>query len=376
MVMMESVVNGVFPKIKSFLEHTLSHIIPQTNFEIDKIMREFNEYARETLLVSSASDDYLCHLGRQVIDIETLAVANLATRIDEMYASACRLLLDCKGRVILIGMGKSGHIARKIAATLSSTGTASYFVHPAEANHGDLGMLTPGDIVIAISNSGETEEILTLLPIIKLLDIPIIAMTGKVGSTLADYSTIHLDISVDKEACPLGLAPTSSTTVALVMGDAIAITLLEARGFKANDFARYHPGGSLGRRLLLRIEGLMHTGDRLPSVHENCLLSEALLEITRKSLGMTTIVNDQQMLCGIFTDGDLRRSLDQNVDIHHTPIRTVMTKKCITISKNMLAAEALQIMEQHKITALVVLEDHKPIGVVHMHDLLRAGICS
>lgn|SRR3990167_9430104 len=318
--------------------------------------------------------EHLCQLGLKVIEIETQAVAGLSTRIGETYAQACRLLLTCKGRVIVIGMGKSGHIGRKIASTLASTGTASYFVHPAEASHGDIGMLTPGDVVIAISNSGETTEILTLLPIIKLLDIPIIAMTGKPKSTLADYANIHLDISVDKEACPLGLAPTSSTTAALVMGDAIAITLLGARGFKANDFARFHPGGSLGRRLLLRIEGLMHAGDQLPSVSEDCLLSDALVEITRKSLGMTTIVDKEKKLCGIFTDGDLRRTLDQNVDIHNTLIKKVMTKKCRTISKNSLAAEALQIMEQHKITSLVVIENKTPIGVVHMHDLLRAGI--
>lgn len=362
----------------SYFVHTpkTQYIIPETKFEIDKIMHEFNQEAAKTPIARSDDSVYLCHLGRRVIDIEVQSVINLSARIDETYANACRLLLRCKGRVILIGMGKSGHIARKIAATLSSTGTASYFVHPAEANHGDLGMLAAGDTVIMISNSGETEEILTLLPIIKLLDIPIIAMTGNSRSTLAHYASIHLDISVDQEACPLGLAPTSSTTAALVMGDAIAITLLEARGFQANDFARYHPGGALGRRLLLRIEELMHTGDQLPSVAKDALLSEALLEITRKSLGMTTIVDELGTLCGIFTDGDLRRSLDQNVDIHRTAINTIMTKKCVTISKNMLAAEALQIMEQHKITALVVLEERKPIGVIHMHDLLRAGICS
>ena len=319
--------------------------------------------------------NYLCRLGRQVIDTETQAIANLTVRIGEDYAQACRLLLDCRARVILIGMGKSGHIARKIAATLSSTGTASYFVHPAEASHGDIGMLAPGDIVIAISNSGETHEILTLLPIIKLLDIPIIAMTGNKTSSLAKYATIHLDISVDKEACPLGLAPTSSTTAALVMGDAIAITLLEARGFKEKDFARFHPGGSLGRRLLLRVEGLMNSGAKLPMVKLDCLLSEAIFEMTQKSLGMTTVVDDENKLCGIFTDGDLRRSLDQTFDIHQTPIHKMMSKKCVTISKDNLAAEALQIMEQHKITSLVVIENQMPIGVVHMHDLLRAGIC-
>lgn len=316
----------------------------------------------------------LCQIARRVIDIETQAIAALTARINQVFAAACNLLLSCQGRVILIGMGKSGHIAGKIAATLASTGTASYFVHPAEANHGDLGMLSRGDIVIAISNSGETSEILSLLPIIKLLDIPIIAMTGNAVSTLAAHATYHLDISVHEEACPLGLAPTSSTTAALVMGDAIAITLLEARGFEAKDFARYHPGGALGKRLLLRVEGLMHVGDRLPAIQEHCLLSEALIEITRKSLGMTTVLDQQGALCGIFTDGDLRRTLDQNIDIHQTPIASVMTKKCVTISKNMLAAEALQLMEKHKITSLVVVEESKPVGVVHMHDLLRAGI--
>ena len=329
---------------------------------------------QEIMANNTIDTDYLCQVARQVIDIEAQSVANLATRIGETYADACRLLLQCKGRVVLIGMGKSGHIARKIASTLASTGTASCFVHPAEAGHGDLGMLSPGDVIIAISNSGETEEILTLLPIIKLLDIPIIAMSGKPDSTLANYATIHLNISVDKEACPLGLAPTSSTTAALVMGDAIAITLLEARGFKANDFARFHPNGSLGRRLLLKVDGLMHSGNNLPRVDEQCLMSEALLEITRKSLGMTTITDKDGNLCGIFTDGDLRRTLDQTVDIHATPITTVMTKSCVTINRNCLAAEALQIMEQHKITALVVTDNNQPVGVVHMHDLLRAGI--
>lgn len=320
--------------------------------------------------------DYLCELGRQVIETEMRAVENLIPRIDQTYAKACQLLMHCRGRVILIGMGKSGHVARKIAATLSSTGTASHFVHPAEANHGDLGMLTPGDVVIVISNSGETEEILTLLPIIKLLDLPIITMTGNIHSTLAKHAAVTLDISVDKEACPLGLAPTSSTTATLVMGDAIAITLLQARGFKANDFARFHPGGSLGRRLLSNnIEKIMCTGNDLPCVKTDCLLSEALMIITQKSLGMTTVVDDLGKLCGIFTDGDLRRSLDQNVDIHHTPIHAIMTKHCLTISKNTLAAEALRMMEEHKITALVVTENKKPIGVIHMHHLLRAGIC-
>lgn len=332
--------------------------------------------ANKTIASPTITTNYLRELGLKVIDIEAQAVANLKTRIDTSYAEACRLLLDCQGRVILIGMGKSGHIASKIASTLASTGTASYFVHPAEANHGDLGMLARGDVVIAISNSGETEEILTLLPIIKLLDIPIIALSGNKQSTLANYATVHLDISVAKEACPLGLAPTSSTTVALVMGDALAISLLEARGFKEKDFARYHPGGSLGRRLLLQIKNIMHTGDQLPKVHMDCLLSEALLEITKKSLGMTTVIDAENNLCGIFTDGDLRRAIDHNVDIHKTAIKKLMTKKCRTIQKDNLAAEALQIMEEYKITSLVVVEDKMPIGVVHLHDLLRAGIGS
>lgn len=328
----------------------------------------------KTISNNITDTEHLCDIARQVIQIETQSISNLAQSIGEQYADACRLLLNCQGRVVLIGMGKSGHIARKIASTLASTGTASYFVHPAEAGHGDLGMLSPGDVIIAISNSGETEELLTLLPIIKLLDIPVIAMTGKPHSTLANYATIHLDITIEKEACPLGLAPTSSTTAALVMGDAIAITLLKARSFQANDFARYHPNGSLGKRLLLKIEEVMHTGERLPVITEYALLSEALLEMTQKSLGMTTIINDNGDLCGIFTDGDLRRTLDENIDVHSTPISSIMTKDCITISKNYLAAEALQIMEQHKITVLVVIETNKPIGVVHMHDLLRAGI--
>jgi arabinose-5-phosphate isomerase len=323
---------------------------------------------------SKENREKMCLSGKRVINTEVAAVAKLADRINETYADACELLLSCQGRVILTGMGKSGHIARKIAATLASTGTASYFIHPAEASHGDLGMLARGDIVIAISHSGETAEILTLLPIIKLLNIPVLSMTGNAKSTLARYATVHLDVSIDKEACPLGLAPTSSTTATLVMGDALAITLLEARGFKESDFALYHPGGSLGKRLLLSIEKLMHTDERLPSVHKNCPLADALVEITKKRLGMTTIVDDSGEFVGIFTDGDLRRALDQKADIQSTPIYQVMTKNAVTISKDTLAAGALQIMEERKITALVVLENKKPAGVVHMHDLLRAGI--
>ena len=317
----------------------------------------------------------LCELGQQVINTEIQAITGLISRVDSTYADACQLLLGCKGRVILIGMGKSGHIARKIAATLSSTGTPSYFVHPAEASHGDLGMLAAGDVVMMISNSGETQEILTLLPIIKLLNLSTIALTGNPHSTLAKYSTVHLNIAVEKEACPLGLAPTSSTTAALVMGDAIAITLLQARGFNTEDFARVHPGGTLGRRLIFdTVEHLMAAGDDLPLVQQDCFLSEALSMITQKKLGMTTIADDHGKLCGIFTDGDLRRALHHTLDIHTTRMHAIMTKKCLTITKNSLAAEALQMMEKHKITTLVVTENEKPIGVIHMHHLLRAGI--
>lgn len=329
---------------------------------------------KEKRIHPDLDNEALCRLGKQVIDIEIESIYKLLPRIDQTYAQACRLLLNCKGRVIVLGIGKSGHIARKIAATLSSTGTASFFIHPAEANHGDLGMVADQDVVIAISNSGETQEILSLLPIIKSLDLPMIAMTGKSNSTIAQFATVHLDVSVEKEACPLGLAPTSSTTVALVMGDALAITLLEARGFQPNDFARYHPGGALGRRLLLRVDELMNTHNQLPRVQNNCLLSDALIEITQKSLGMTTVVDADNNLLGIFTDGDLRRTLDQNLDIHTTPIANMMTKNCITISPAMLAIEALQIMKEYKITSLVVVEKNKPVGVVHMHALLRAGI--
>lgn len=324
--------------------------------------------------LSSTEIEHLCQLGKKVIDIEKQAIADLINRIGPTYAQVCQLLIHCEGRVILTGMGKSGHIARKIAATLASTGTTSYFIHPAEASHGDLGMLARNDVIIAISNSGETDEILMLLPTIKLLDIPIVAMTGNLDSTLATQASFHIDISVEQEACPLGLAPTSSTTAALVMGDAIAITLLISKGFKPHDFARYHPAGALGRRLLLHVETLMHSREKLPIVNLSCPLADALLEITKKSLGMTTITDDSGKLCGIFTDGDLRRAIDHQVDIHQTPIATVMTKNCITIHKKMLATEALQLMEKHKITSLVVVENNHPIGVVHMHDLLRAGI--
>lgn len=319
--------------------------------------------------------DKLCELGLAVIQTEARAVMDLATRINENFAKACRYLLACEGRIVVIGMGKSGHIGGKIAATLASTGSPAFFVHPGEASHGDMGMITKQDVVLALSNSGETTEILTILPLIKRLGIPLITITGRAQSTLASAANVNLDVSVAAEACPLGLAPTSSTTVTLVMGDALAIALLEARGFTVEDFAMAHPGGTLGRRLLLRIDELMRTGHAIPQVHEHTMLSAVLVEMTNKGLGMTTIVNDNGQLTGIFTDGDLRRALDKSGDIHNTPVHLVMTRGGKTIKPGTLAAEALQIMEKHKITSLLVMsEQNKLLGVLHMHDLLQAGV--
>lgn len=265
-------------------------------------------------------------LGKAVIATELRAIQSLHARIDEKFVTACNTLFNCKGRVVVLGVGKSGHIAKKIAATLASTGTPSFYVHPSEASHGDMGMVTPQDVALAISYSGETPEIINLLPTLKRLGVALIALTGKMQSTLARIADTVIDVSVEQEACPLGLAPTSSTTATLVMGDALAIALLEARGFTADDFARIHPGGSLGRRLLLHIADLMHPKDKMPIVKPDCLLDEALVEITKKSLGMTTVVSDSGQLLGVFTDGDLRRTLDKGYDIHRTPIEKVMTK--------------------------------------------------
>jgi arabinose-5-phosphate isomerase len=311
----------------------------------------------------------------QVLQIEAAAVTQLAAYIDESFNLACQMMFDCKGRVIVIGMGKSGHIAHKIAATLASTGTPSFFVHPAEASHGDLGMITQDDIVLAISNSGETAEVLTIVPVLKRRGIKMIAMTGRPESTLASLSDVHVCVRVEQEACPLGLAPTASTTATLAMGDALAVALLDVRGFSADDFALSHPGGSLGRRLLLRLEDVMHFGDALPVVHQQVSLKEALLEISRKGLGMTAIVDDSGKLAGLFTDGDLRRVLDQQVDLHKARIASLMTRNCITAKPAMLAAEALQIMEQRKINGLIVVnEQREPVGALNMHDLLKAGV--
>ena len=314
-------------------------------------------------------------LGMAVIETETKSVSSLLSRIDTDFVKACQYMLACEGRIVVIGMGKSGHIGSKIAATLASTGSPAFFVHPGEASHGDLGMITKKDVVLVISNSGETEEILTILPLIKRLGVPLITLTGNPSSTLARAADTNIDISVEQEACPLGLAPTSSTTTTLVMGDALAISLLETRGFTAEDFARSHPGGRLGRRLLLLIKDIMHTGDDIPCVHESAILSEALVEMTKKGLGMTAVVDDKQRLTGIFTDGDLRRALDRRVDVHEEIISSVMTRNCKTITPDLLAAEALRLMDKHKINALIVVnDDNTPAGALNMHDLLKAGV--
>ncbi|WP_293001425.1 KpsF/GutQ family sugar-phosphate isomerase [Nevskia sp.] len=313
--------------------------------------------------------------ARRVLEIERDALDALLPRIDAGFAEACRLLLGCRGRVVVTGMGKSGHIGGKIAATLASTGTPSFFVHPGEASHGDLGMITRDDAVIAISNSGETAEVLTILPLIKRMGVPLVSMTGRPASTLAKAADVHLDVSVDQEACPLNLAPTASTTATLAMGDALAVALLEARGFTPEDFALSHPGGTLGRRLLLKVADLMHGGDRIPKVPADASLSAALLEMTQKGLGMTAIVDEADRVLGIFTDGDLRRVLDANLDVRTARIAEVMTRGGRHIGASQLAAEAVHLMEKHRITVLMVLDADRHVqGVLHMHDLLRAGV--
>jgi arabinose-5-phosphate isomerase len=320
-------------------------------------------------------DDKLKELANRVLAIEAEAVARLAARIDDRFVRACRLMLDCRGRIVVLGIGKSGHIGGKIAATLASTGTPAFFVHPAEANHGDMGMITAQDVVMALSNSGETDEILTLLPLIKRLGVPLIALTGNPGSTLAKAADVHIEVSVPQEACPLGLAPTSSTTATLAMGDALAVALLEARGFTAEDFARSHPGGRLGRRLLLLIDDVMHADEQIPRSAPDDLLKDALLEMSRKGLGTTVVVDADERVLGVFTDGDLRRTLDRQVDVHSARVVEVMTQNCKTIPPGTLAAEALRMMQQYKINALPVVNSAgRLVGVLNMHDLLRAGV--
>lgn len=311
----------------------------------------------------------------QVLQTEAAAVAALASRVDERFAAACRVLLECRGRAVVMGMGKSGHVASKIAATLASTGTPAFYVHPGEASHGDMGMITGEDVVLAVSNSGETAELLTLLPLIKRLGVKLLTFTGHPQSTLAKAADVNLDVSVAEEACPLNLAPTASTTAALAMGDALAVSLLSARGFTQEDFARSHPGGSLGRRLLLHVEDIMHTGSAVPAVPQDALLSAALMEMTRKGLGMTVIVDAKNRVTGIFTDGDLRRALDREINVHRARIAEVMTRNCTTVRGAVLAGEAIRIMNDKRITALPVVDADKVlIGALHMHDLVRAGV--
>ncbi|WP_407437254.1 arabinose-5-phosphate isomerase KdsD [Lelliottia sp.] len=312
--------------------------------------------------------------GKEVLEIEREGLAQLDQYINQDFSLACEKIFSCAGKVVVMGMGKSGHIGRKMAATFASTGTSSFFVHPGEAAHGDLGMVTPQDIVIALSNSGESNEILALIPVLKRLRVPLICMTSRPESTMARAADVHLCVKVPKEACPLGLAPTSSTTAALVMGDALAVALLEARGFTPEDFALSHPGGALGRKLLLRVNDIMHTGAEIPRVSKDAPLRDALLEITRKNLGMTVICDDQMNIEGIFTDGDLRRVFDMGVDVRTLGIADVMTPGGIRVRPATLAVDVLNLMQSRHITAVMVADGDQLLGVVHMHDLLRAGV--
>jgi len=326
-------------------------------------------------VASTVAAPRLIAAGRRALSIEIRGLAALEARIDAGFAAACQLCLDCRGRVVVTGMGKSGHVGGKIAATLASTGTPAFFLHPAEASHGDLGMITRDDVVLALSNSGETPELLTLLASITRLGLPLIALTGNPQSTLAREARVHLDVGVAEEACPLNLAPTASTTAALAMGDALAVALLEARGFTAEDFARSHPGGALGRRLLLRVKDVMRSGAAVPRVGPDTALADGLLEISSKGLGMTVVVDAAGHAIGVYTDGDLRRSLDRRVDIHGARIREVMTHPCKSIGPGELAAEAVHLMETHRITSLPVVDEHGVlVGALNVHDLLRSGV--
>ena len=321
------------------------------------------------------TDEALAGLGRQALNIEIDGLRAQLPRLGAEFARACRICLECRGRIVVTGMGKSGHIGGKIAATLASTGTPAFFVHSGEASHGDIGMITRDDAVLALSNSGETDEILTIVPVIKRLGVPLIAFTGNSSSALARLATVHLDIGVPAEACPLNLAPTASTTAALAIGDALAVTLLNARGFTEEDFARSHPAGTLGRRLLLHVKDIMRTGNDVPRVAPHTTLADGLLEVTRKGLGMTAIVDAADRVLGVFTDGDLRRALDRAADLHSTRMDQVMSRQAKTVRANILAAEAINIMETHRITSLVVVDDGDVLlGALHLHDLLRAGV--
>lgn len=319
--------------------------------------------------------DALKKLARAVISTEAAAVTSLSARIDESFVAACRLIIECRGRIVVLGMGKSGHIAGKIAATLASTGTPAFFVHPAEASHGDLGMITGDDVVLVLSNSGETDEVKQILPRLKRLGLGLIAMTGNPDSTLASHADVHLNVAVDAEACPLGLAPTSSTTAALVMGDALAVSLLEARGFTEEDFARSHPAGQLGKRLLIHVQDIMHMGDEMPVVQKQASLSDTIMEMTNKRLGMVVITDKEMIVQGVFTDGDLRRIMAQALDPHKTLIGDVMISNAKTIQGGALAAEAVKMLQQHKIQGLLVTDDQCRLqGVLNFNDLLQAGV--
>jgi len=314
------------------------------------------------------------NIGKRVLDIESEAISELKNHLDKNFESACNACIQCTGKIIVMGVGKSGHIADKIAATFASTGTPSFFVSPSEALHGDLGMIDQNDIIIALSNSGESQEIIELLPVLKKMKIPIISLTGNNESKLAKASDSHINVSVKEEACPMNLAPTASTTAALAMGDAIAVALLEKKGFSEEDFAKSHPGGTLGKKLLLSVKDIMHTGDEIPYVRESDKLSTGLIEMSQKALGMTAVINDKNELTGIFTDGDLRRTLEKKVDIENTLMHQVMSKKPLVISPDQLATNAVEILQGKKITSLIVSQKNKIVGALNIHDLFRAGL--
>lgn len=334
----------------------------------------FEFIAGDQSLNEPVKKDLIALAGR-VLEIESQAVLQLKSRLDESFSKACQLCLQTEGRVVVTGMGKSGHIGGKIAATFASTGTPSFFMHPADASHGDLGMITAHDLLLAVSYSGETDEVVTILPLIKRMGAKLISLTGNAKSTLATAADAHLDVSVSEEACPLNLAPTASTTATLAMGDALAVALLESRGFTAEDFALSHPSGSLGKRLLLRVADVMHTGEKIPSVMADVSLSDGLLEMTEKGLGMTAIIDNDKRVLGVFTDGDLRRALDQEIDVHKTTMQSVMHSNCIVTTPEILAAEAVHVMEEKKITSLLVVDDNNHlVGALNVHDLFRAGV--